>query len=137
MARARNIKPGIMANEKLAECAPIARLLFTYLWMLADRTGRLEDRPRRIGVQALPYDDVDPNDLLQQLHDHGFILRYEVEGTQYIQILNFEKHQAPHVKERESTIPAPDKVGAGTGQGKCKPDTSPVLAPPDSLIPDS
>ena len=57
MARSRNIKPGIMANEDLAELGAIERLLFIYLWMLADKEGRLEDRPKRIKVEALPYDD--------------------------------------------------------------------------------
>ena len=55
MARARNVKPGLMANERLAELPAIARLLFVYLWVLADREGRLEDRPKRIAAQALPY----------------------------------------------------------------------------------
>ena len=77
MARARNIKPGIMANERLAELPPEARLLFIYSWMLADREGRIEDRPKRIAAQALPYDrDVDVDDLLCQLANAGFITRY-------------------------------------------------------------
>ena len=50
MARARNIKPGFFANENLAECDPLARLLFAGLWCLADREGRLEDRPKRIAA---------------------------------------------------------------------------------------
>lgn len=137
MARARNIKPAIMDNEKLADCDHAARLLFVYLWMLADRSGRLEDRPRRIKVQAFPYDEIDVDRLLEQLHEQGFILRYEVSANKYIQIINFVKHQAPHVKEKESTIPAPDKVGANTVQGQDKPDTKTSLAPPDSLNEDS
>jgi len=48
MARSRNIKPGFFRNEMLAECSPLARLLFAGLWCLADRFGRLEDRPKRI-----------------------------------------------------------------------------------------
>ena len=50
MARSRNIKPSIMANEELAELEPLSRLLFIYLWMLADKAGRLEDRPKRIAA---------------------------------------------------------------------------------------
>jgi hypothetical protein len=42
MARIRMIKPGVMENEELAELSPLTRLLFIYLWMLADREGRLE-----------------------------------------------------------------------------------------------
>ena len=55
MARAKNIKPGFFTNEQLAECSFAARLLFVGLWTLADREGRLEDRPRRIRAQVFPY----------------------------------------------------------------------------------
>ena len=48
MARARILKPGFFANELLAEIHPYGRLLFAGLWTLADREGRLEDRPKRI-----------------------------------------------------------------------------------------
>ena len=131
MARARNIKPGFFENELLAEMPIAARLLFIGLWTLADREGRLEDRPRRIRLKLMPLDDVDVDALLQRLHDDGMILRYTgPDGVQYIQILNFTKHQSPHCKEKASTIPAPDMPGASTRQAeerKCD-------APPDSLI---
>ena len=39
MSRSRNIKPGFFKNEHLAECQPLARLLFIGLWTLADREG--------------------------------------------------------------------------------------------------
>ena len=108
MARARNIKPSFFANDDLAEIDPLGRILFIGLWTLADREGRLEDRPRRIKAEVLPYDDCDADQLLQDLHDHGFVLRYEVEGTKCIQIVNFTKHQDPHYKEKASELPAPE-----------------------------
>jgi hypothetical protein len=109
MARARNIKPAIMDNEGLADLEPLTRLLFVYLWMLADREGRLEDRPKRIAAQAFPYDraaDVDA--MLNQLVSAGFIVRYEVQGLAIIQIVNFLKHQTPHGTERDSELPDED-----------------------------
>ena len=106
MARARNIKPSIMENEVLAALDPIDRLLFIYLWMLADREGRLEDRPKRICKQALAYDDeVDADAILTRLHAAGFIKRYVVADAGYIQIINFVKHQAPHGTERDGHVP--------------------------------
>jgi len=107
MARSRNIKPGFFLNDELAECDPLARLLFAGLWCIADREGRLEDRPKRIKAEVLPYDDCDIDQLLNQLAEHGFIIRYEIAGSQYIQIVNFLKHQNPHYKESESIIPPP------------------------------
>lgn len=99
MARSRNIKPAFFKNETLAECAPLARLLFAGLWCLADRVGRLEDRPKRIRAEILPYDDGCVDDILNELHNAGFILRYGVGEKRYIQVVNFGKHQNPHCKE--------------------------------------
>lgn len=156
MARARNIKPGFFANEILAECEPLARLLFAGLWCLADRAGRLEDRPKRIRAELLPYDTCDADALLAQLQKHGFISRYEVDGAGYIQVLNFDKHQNPHMKEAKSTIPAKgypsgflmeepakessieDEHQASTVQAPDQHQASPADSGfSDSLIPDS
>lgn len=163
MARARNIKPGFFANEDLAECEPLARLLFAGLWCLADREGRLEDRPKRIRAELLPYDMCDADNLLNQLQERGFILRYTHGEGRFIQVLKFDSHQNPHIKEAKSTIPAPGApvvapthVAATTVQAPAKEDAAPdkhsastVQAPDqhqtspaesgfsDSLIPDS
>ena len=107
MPRARNIKPGFFMNEELAECDLAARLVFIGLWSLADREGRLEDRPKRIRAFVFPYENYDVDELLNQLQEHGFILRYEVDGNKYIQVLNFKKHQKPHPREAASDIPPP------------------------------
>lgn len=106
MARSRNIKPGFFSNDELAEIDFAGRLLFAGLWTLADREGRLEDRPKRIKGELFPYDDVDVDNFLNQLADHGFIVRYVVAGSHYIQIINFRLHQNPHQKEPASKIPA-------------------------------
>ncbi|MCY1531581.1 hypothetical protein D9M68_668100 [compost metagenome] len=144
MARARNIKPGIMANEDLAELEPLARLLFIYLWMLADREGRLEDRPKRIKAEALPYDNADADEMLDDLAQAGFIHRYEVAGAKIIQVLNFAKHQTPHVREQASSLPG--VAGESPKEEQCTTKEVPEhnlgndeQSPrsPDSLIPDS
>lgn len=108
MARARNIKPGLYQNDVLAECSVWARYIFPGLWMVADRDGKLEDRPARLKAALLPYDSQNIDKLLAELHNQGFIRRYEVGGGKYIQILNFRKHQNPHCKEPASTIPDPE-----------------------------
>lgn len=105
MARSRNIKPGFCTNEDLAECSFEARLCFATLPMLADREGRLEDRPKRIKGELFRFDALDVEPLLVELERQGFILRYEVNGVGIIQILAFGKHQNPHHREPESTLP--------------------------------
>jgi len=98
-----------MDNEELAELPFHARLLFIYMWMLADREGRLEDRPKRIGAQAFPYDrEVNPDETLTLLQRGGFIDRYMVDGVACIQINGFTKHQTPHHKETASELPPPE-----------------------------
>lgn len=114
MPRARLLKPGFFKNETLATMAPLARLLYAGLWTLADREGRLEDRPARIKVEVLPYDRCDVDKMLDELYKHLFINRYEVNGQRYIAIPAWKKHQTPHVKEAASTIPAPCESDTGT-----------------------
>lgn len=108
MARARQLKPSFFTNEALSALPSSARLLFSGLWTIADREGRLEDRPSRIKVELLPYDRVKVDGLLGKLHDAGFIVRYESGGNRYIQIVNFAKHQNVHPNEVASVIPAHD-----------------------------
>lgn len=120
MARARNIKPAFFMNDELAEIDPLGRLLFIGLWTIADREGRLEDRPARIKVETIPYDNCDVDELLNELAKRDFIRRYEVDGVRYIQVTNFSKHQNPHRNERQSEIPAPDLHSTSTVQAPDK-----------------
>jgi hypothetical protein len=91
--RIRTIKPSFFKNDDLGELDPLARILFIGLWCMADRRGRLEDRPKRIKAELLPYDDADLNFLLNGLVTRGFITRYQVGELRIIQIASFEKHQ--------------------------------------------
>jgi len=97
VARARNIKPGFFTNEYLAELSFQARLLFIGLWTLADKRGRLEDRPKGIKGKLFAHDELNIDDLLNELagSPESFIVRYEINGKRYIQITNFEKHVLP------------------------------------------
>jgi hypothetical protein len=111
MPRKRTIAPGFFSNEDLAECTPLARLLFAGLWCWADREGRLEDRPRRLRAEILPYDTTaDGEALLGELAKRGFIERYEVGGVRVIQVVAFGEHQDPHPKETASVLPGRDGV---------------------------
>lgn len=105
MARARNIKPGFFSNPELVELRYEVRLLFIGLWTLADREGRLEDRPKKIKMELFPADDIDIDTAISDLGASGFVRRYEVDNVKIIQILNFTKHQKPHHQEKESELP--------------------------------
>jgi len=106
MARARNLKPSLFKNELLGVADPLLTILFQSLWCLADKAGRLEDRPLRIKAETFPYrEGIDVNVLLTELQRLGFICRYNAGGMSLIQVLNFCKHQNPHKTERESELP--------------------------------
>lgn len=95
-------------------------MLYAGLWTLADREGRLEDRPARIQIELFPYDrDVDIEAMLTDLCRLGFIRRYEaLESTRlaqgeheasiglFIDIPRFLDHQSPHVREPKSSLPS-------------------------------
>ncbi len=106
MARIRTIKPEFFLDEDLATLDPLDRLTFAGLFCQADKAGRMEDRPDRLRLQVLPYDEGDFNARLTRLHETRFIIRYEVSGKRYIQIRTFGKHQRPHHTERDSTLPS-------------------------------
>ena len=120
MKRTRQINPGFFTNDELADITPLGRLLFAGLWVIADREGRLEDRPKKIKAEILPYDNCDVDDLLNQLQNAGFIKRYKVDiprtdqgntmdtpkaDVGIIQVVNFTKYQHPHRNESASTLP--------------------------------
>lgn len=107
MSRARNLKPGFFRNEELANLSPLTRIFFQGLWCEADRRGIVEDRPKRLKADILPYDKANVEDMLKNLESSGFIRRYEVDGVRCIHVVNFAVHQNPHRDEKSSTLPAP------------------------------
>jgi len=93
MARIRNLKPAFFKDEDLAELPPLTRILFAGLWTLADKAGNLEDRPRFIKIEVLPYDACAIVEMLDALAAGGFVVRYKVAGRAYLHIPMFTKHQ--------------------------------------------
>ena len=127
MPRIRYLKPDFWKDEDIAELPPMIRLFYQGLWNFADKAGRLEDRPKRLKREILPYDKVDIERFLKQLakpknnSPRPFIQRYEIEGERYIQIVNWYKHQKPHHTEADTQIPpAPPllKISKDKGNGK-------------------
>lgn len=111
MARIRYLKPDFFKDEDIAELPHQLRLFYAGLWCQADRAGRLEDRPQRLKVEIFPYERFDVEKALSILaqpkknSQKPFLVRYEVSGERFIQILQWSKHQKPHHTERDSEIP--------------------------------
>ena len=121
--RTRLLRPGFFTNEQLARLPVRARLLFAGLWCLADREGRLEDRPERIRAAVFPYERINVAPLIQTLADARIVKRYECASSRYIALPNFCKHQHPHPREAPSLLPPPP-TGSDLGMAKALPSPS-------------
>ncbi len=86
----------------------------------------------RIRMMILPGDDCDVDALLSDLAGAGLIVRYSVDNARYIAIPTWAKHQHPHHREADSTIPPPpentqinpqqtDTKSLGLAQGQHRP----------------
>jgi hypothetical protein len=93
MARIRSIKPEFWTDEKIVKLTPLARLLFIGLWNFADDYGRMKFSPLTIKLQILPLDSTDGSAELGELRRERMIQIYQVEGVEYLQVVNFEEHQ--------------------------------------------
>jgi hypothetical protein len=106
MARIRTIKHEFFYSEQVTSVSAFARLFFIGLWTVADRDGRMQWAPRKLKAQIFPYDDVEVYKLAEELTAAGLMHIYEIDGQAYAWIPGFAKHQRPHPKEPESTVPA-------------------------------
>lgn len=133
--RARNIKPSLFTNELLAYADPLYTVIFSGLWCIADREGRLEDRPQKIHMLINPGRPFDTTSTaLAWLKHNLFIDRYESGGIGVIQITNFGKHQNPHVRESASVLPSHN---LGNGQTHPRNGSARLIPDSPSRIPDT
>jgi hypothetical protein len=133
MPRTRSLKASFFTNEDLGECSPLARLLFAGLWCWSDREGYVEDRPRRLRAQILPYDSAEGETLVAELVEHGLVERLVVNGEAVLRLPTFLKHQDPHPRETPSRFAqgAPKANLAGISPAKPSCPSSP--SSPSSL----
>lgn len=127
MARIRTVKPELFLDEELGGLTGDHLALFVGLWTLADKEGRMEDRPVRIKAALFPYRPVDVDALLRDLDGIGKVVRYVIEGVRYLAVPGFAKHQRPHPKEPPSTIPKPDLVTASREKKRQEITNPPVI----------
>lgn len=96
MGRIRSIKPEFPQSETTGALSRDARLLFIQLWTIVDDEGRARAASRMLASLLYPYDD-DARDLidgwLAELEANDCIRRYVVDGSSYLEIVNWLKHQ--------------------------------------------
>ena len=108
--RIRTVKPEFFVHAEIAdlerEIGLPVRLAYIGLWCAADRDGRFKWTPRRLGVQILPYDNVDFEVIMDALASSNFIEKYEVDGEVYGWVPSFHRHQVINNRELDSSIPS-------------------------------
>jgi hypothetical protein len=126
MARIRSIKPEFFSHKGLCNCSPHARLLAIALLQLADPKGRLENIPMQVHAHAFPREEkVKTQVLLGELQDIDYLIQYEIDGTDLIQIIGFEKHQRMSGKEAAIASKYPEYKGEIPRPRKGKPECFP------------
>lgn len=137
--RSRNTKPSFFKDEELADCGPHIQILLMGLDCLADREGRLENRPRQIKAEIFPYYDFDIHGGLTVLERLGHVVFYEVSGRKLIEVTGFSERQRPHHTEAKSSIP-PRDCNSTNFSSQSEPTVNPPLEhggnPPSYLITD-
>lgn len=113
MPRIRTIKPEFFTSLTVAELGAQARLTFIGLWTHVDDEGRCVDEPRLIAAALWPLDDnvgattVDGH--LDDMERLGLIVRYTVDGRDYLEVVGWEEHQRIN-RPTESKLPPPDEA---------------------------
>lgn len=110
MARIRSIKPEFWTSEQIAECSPIARLMFIGMWNFCDDYGVIPASVKRLKMQLFPSDESIGSDdirrMITELSSNGLIEEYSVENKEYWYVTGWDSHQKPDCKT--GLYPRPD-----------------------------
>jgi hypothetical protein len=118
MARIRTIKPEFPQSESMGRVSRDARLLFLMLWTICDDEGRTRAASRMLASVLFPYDEDAPKLIdgwLDELEREKCVRRYRLDGTSYLEICNWLKHQKID-KPSRSKIPSFDEASRGVAK---------------------
>ena len=137
MARIRSIKPEFTQSESMGRVSREARLLFILLWTICDDAGRTRAASRMLASILYPFDADAGKRIegwLEELEGEHCIVRYEVDGSNYLQVRNRLIHQKidrpsasriPPFDESSRVLATPREestdtrrgIGSGSGSG--------------------
>ena len=112
MPRQRMVKPDFFDSESLGMCSIAARLAFIGLWVTSDDYGNQKAQAGKLKLRIFPYDPMTEESftaLLCELEEVGCIKGYEIDGSRYINIPNFQIYQTVR-KPSKTSIPEPPKA---------------------------
>lgn len=141
--RKRELSPTFWRDERVWKLTHHAKLLYLGLFGVADRAGRMLDKPFEIGVEVWPWAPMEASALIDEIVNVGLICRYEVRGQRLLAFpkVAWAKHQRLHPKERPSILPAnPLEVQVAEGAPQGSPRSSPGITQVDpsreKVVPD-
>jgi hypothetical protein len=139
MAQGRFLSKSISVSDQVAALPnDTARLLFTWMIPHADVKGRLLADPRKIKGLIFTMSDRDLEEIeqaLQAMQEQKLIQLYSVDGTRYLCLLGWSRHQKVREDREGQPYPEPTKV-----PGQAEDYTSTALlteATPGGLLEDS
>lgn len=111
----RLLKEGIVDSGKIDSLSVHAEVFFYRLLVVADDYGRMDGRPAILRARCFPLKEMIGSDeiykWLSELDESGLAFLYSVDGSPYLQILNWDQRQRSHGK-----YPAPDELSATCAQ---------------------
>jgi hypothetical protein len=110
MARKRMIDPEFWSDEGIGKWSHTTRLFYIGLWNFSDDNGRFKANSNLLKSQIFPYDDPQTIKIALFKREIGDkIVWYEVEGSQYGYLRNFNKHQRIDRPQASKLPPPPDE----------------------------
>jgi hypothetical protein len=98
-------------SESVAELSIRQRLLVLGIIANADDQGRIKANPRWLRSKIFPYDEISAQDIREDIQliesANDTIQCYQVDGKQYIQLINWWEYQSPQWAKK-SEYPAPE-----------------------------
>lgn len=120
MARIRSIKPEIRTSEKVTAWPIEVRYFWVLLWGYVNDYGKGSDNARLIKADSYPLDDeitaATVEGYLDLLANDGVIVRYEVGGKRYLAVKNWEEHQKPSHRAKDTFPDPPEALSQPSGE---------------------
>lgn len=124
MSRIRSVHPGLWTDEAFVTLTPVARLFFIGLWNECDDRGIFQWSPLQLKMRILPLEGAQPEKLLMELVEAGFVLSYMIGGKQFGAVKNFTKYQ--HPKKPRYIYLVTDDVAHFVSDGEAVPNEFPT-----------
>ncbi|MCY4428904.1 MAG: hypothetical protein OXC11_00725 [Rhodospirillales bacterium] len=133
--RIRSIRIGIFTDDAYAPLSLAARLLLFGVLTQSDDEGVFAWKPGQLRRRILPDDHVDPDKLLQELTDSGFVRQFTHDGESYGCVRSFRREggdlsQKPRRVHARGILPATLRDYVGIGAGSPEPEQLELDEPP-------